>query len=509
MDGTPWLVGQIVNTYDLNNIPKDARKGLAWACSDILGTTSTVVTGFATTETAPTGLAVQVAAGQIYQLAVTEANPIGSFPVDTAQIMQQGHADAQSVSLNNSGLIAGQEKTFLIQVEFLQRLIIRPGDPQGGRRAFYNSAKPSAPLDGVDGLGGSIPTCNNGWAKVTAIAGSPAGAGTSVAPAPSSGCVPLFTVKVAYGQTSILNANIGIHPDAPYLAGLLQSHHKGLPGHAPKIQLGGVNKEVQGIIDLINTPAVYTGGGFLSNIQRGAANPNGTAAGEVGAFYYQTGLNQLWTCSTAGTTSTAVWTSVGTFGISYFINTFPFNGTAAGNNTYQCDTSAGVATANLPTAASMGGTGVTYTNCGTNILNLQPATGERIYPLATNQAMPLLPGNSITLSSRTAYGWYISSTLLKYLPVAKSTNFAIIEPSGALFLVTATSANITGTLPVSTGDGTVFKACIVAGAYSLILSTSGGQTITAGGASAATYTIPANRSGVVEIVAIPGGWLVT
>ena len=323
MDKTPWNSEQGVTSYDLNNMSKDAQKGIGWAIQSLLGSTLSLINGFTASQTSSPSLSINLTHGWIYQLANIDSSPIGSLPADTNQIIQQGFALAQSVALNTSSMSAGQQQYWLIQANFSQVDQVRTGDPTNGLRPFYNSANPPQPLQGPDGLGGTIATVRLGQAVITAQPGTPAAAGTNVPPSASAGCVGLYLINLSYGQTAITNGQISVagpgvysgYPQAPFLAGLLQSHHNGMPGQAPQIQLTNA-AEVQGQLPVANLIASNTVGA-VPLCRQYAGNPNGNVAGQTnylgnGApdLVLNTNTGALYVCTTAGNAATAVWTSV-------------------------------------------------------------------------------------------------------------------------------------------------------------------------------------------------------
>lgn len=157
--------------------------------------------------------------------------------------------------------------------------------------------------------------------------GAIATTGSEVPPTPTTGYVPLYLVDLAFGQTTIAQSQIltagpsvgtgvpSTYPQAPFLTGLLNSHHSGGAGQAPKIKLAS---ETQGILPMANLPASSAAsGGGLSTVRTYAGNPNGAVAGTAGVIgvsppdlLWDTVDGILWTCATTGTATTAVWVNV-------------------------------------------------------------------------------------------------------------------------------------------------------------------------------------------------------
>lgn len=412
LDKTPFDTAEGITSWDLNNISKDALKGLAWLSAALLGDTSTVVNGLLATQTTSPSMSIQIAEGQIYKFTDTDAAPIGTLEADDTQILQQGHADARTIALNSSGLTAGQSKWWLIEAEFEQVAGIRPGDPTEGNRGFYNSSNPASPLNGPDGLGAAINTIIAGVCHVSAIDGAAATSGSAVPPSPSSGCVPLFLIEVVYGQTTIGNGDIQIagnaayagYQEAPFLAGILRSHHNGKPGQAPKILL---DSEVSGTLPLANLPASNTIG-ILSTLRHGVVNPQGVVAGNVDDAYLNTVLSALFYCTTTGDAAGAVWIQVGLGDIALAVDSFPIDPVLAAVM-YLCDTTSTPGTATLEEAATYFGAPVRLKNIGTDVMTITPATGESIEgkPAAPASGCEYIlnPGDAIKLYPGTGT-WY-------------------------------------------------------------------------------------------------------
>jgi len=235
---------------------------LAQAVMDLLGTTSTLVAGFAATPTAPASLTINLAAGDIYQMAAVDTTTYGSLAADTNQVLQQGLAAAQQVVLSTAGLGSGQSRWALIQAQFVQEDEIPSDDPNGGLLPYLNASNPSGPAwSGPNNSGQTQPTRRISTVVVGAVYGNVATSGSEVPPNPTAGWVPLYLIDLAFGQTQVTASEILAagpsvgtnvptnYPQAPFLAGLLNSHHGGITGQAPRIKLAS---EVQGILPPAN-----------------------------------------------------------------------------------------------------------------------------------------------------------------------------------------------------------------------------------------------------------------
>jgi hypothetical protein len=148
-------------------------------------------------------------------------------------------------------------------------------DPEGGILNFWNVDNANVPLLGPGGTGTALPTRRSAVCTLQAVYGVAATTGAEVPPSPTSGYVPLYLIDLAYGQTQITAPEIVVagpsvgtnvpsnYPAAPFLAGLLASHHGGVPGQAPQINLAS---EVQGLLPFSYLPllsAMPSGQGIL------------------------------------------------------------------------------------------------------------------------------------------------------------------------------------------------------------------------------------------------------
>ena len=120
MDRGIIYAGSVPLETDLLFAQKATMVGLSKLAAAVLGV-STVVNGFATTQTAVPSLAVSVAAGEIYQLANIDTTAYSSIAADTThQILKQGIAlDATTLAITPPGT-AGFSINYLIQATFAE-----------------------------------------------------------------------------------------------------------------------------------------------------------------------------------------------------------------------------------------------------------------------------------------------------------------------------------------------------------------------------------------------------
>lgn len=246
--------------FDFVQGAHDVLVAIAGLSADITsGLPYTVLGGLVGSQTVSPSLSVNISSGRIYQLAASDLTATGSIPQDLTVIAQQGFAAAQTLTLIAPS--SGQSQWNLVQAQFSQVDAVRTNDPNGGIVPFYNAANPTQPTLN------SINTVRKGVCVLQVISGSAATTGSEAPPTPTGGWVPLYLIDLAGGQTQITTSQIitsgpsvgtGVsnsYPVAPFLAGLLASHHSGAAGQAPKIKLGS---EVQGILPYANMSAVRT-----------------------------------------------------------------------------------------------------------------------------------------------------------------------------------------------------------------------------------------------------------
>lgn len=422
MDRPPFYTGMIWRSYDIGNGFKDCLKGIGNAVQALLGTNETVASEFSCSAQGTPNLDLTLAAGQIYQWAPADAAPFGTLIIDNNPILQQGYAPQQTLSLNTNQLANGQSQWVLVQVTFVQLDQIRTGDPTGGRIAFYNSANPPVPLQGPNGLGGTLNTVRLGFAKVTVSYGAPATSGNEVPPAPDTGCIGLYLINLGFGQTAVTQGqiitagpvtNAPNYPIAPFVAGLLNAHHNGNSGQAPKVDL---TKEVQNELPLTNMPATNTIG-VLSCFRYGHGSPVSTEAGKFGDTYIDLDSGTSYTCSVGGSSPSATtWISGGGGGTIVstpavapwsLVTSFPLDLTASTSGKFALVVTSANQAVNLPhgsTACSF-----KFKNIGTAGFNAQitPQSGEVVDGVAGPISLSAQQGAIEFTSETTTPQWFI------------------------------------------------------------------------------------------------------
>lgn len=343
MDRTIVYAEEQARDYDYLSGQRDAVIGLGLSTQDLLGSLVPVVSGFAASPTGPTSLVVNLAAGRIYQQAPVDGSAYGSLAPDSDVITQQGDAAAQTLTFTTAGLTSGQSRWALVEVGFSQVDAIPANDPDSGVLLFFNVDNPDQPFIGPNNSGAALNTAREGVAVVKIVYGNVASTGAETPPNAESGFVGVYLIDIAFGQTTISGGQIltagpsvgtGVpsnYPNAPFLAGLLASHHGGVNGQAPKINLA---TETQGVLPMANLPVTSTAGKIAAGYSY-AGNPNGHVAG-VAAVAGTSPADQcedtttatLYLCTTTGNAASAVWTAVGGTGS---VGTIAWGGTSTGS----------------------------------------------------------------------------------------------------------------------------------------------------------------------------------
>ena len=176
----------------------------------VLGT-STVVTGLAAAQTGTPSLSITVAPGAVYSLITTDTNAYGSLGTDSTQIVKQGLVLAPTTLTLPAPTTTGQSVTHLVQVGYSDL------DTNNQVLSYYNSANPAVPFTGPGNTGTSQPTSRKGVCVVSVVQGTPATTGSQTTPSPQTGFVGLYTVTLAYGQTTITTGQIITLAGAPFI----------------------------------------------------------------------------------------------------------------------------------------------------------------------------------------------------------------------------------------------------------------------------------------------------
>lgn len=255
-------------SFDLLSGWLDEVEGLGQLLQGALGSSLTFVSGVKCTATGGTNL--QLSAGRLLTWAPIDPTTYGSLPLSTAQAYVSGVFPATQVTLAASGLAVGLAQWCLIEATYSVVDDTPTDDPTGGFLLYYNSADLYSPLIGLHGNDLPQSTRRQAVSAIKLVYGATAILGAAVPPAPDAGYVPLYLILLTGGQTvipqeSILVAGPGVganvpltYPLAPFTTGLLNQHHLGTKGQAPKVVLTN-SLEVQGVLPFDHLPPFISG----------------------------------------------------------------------------------------------------------------------------------------------------------------------------------------------------------------------------------------------------------
>lgn len=296
----------------------DSLIGDANCLQSLLGQTQSVISNLLLSPTDPASLTLNVTNGFLASLQPVDSSAYGSLTANTQQVLQLAYNQQTNVVINNT-LEAGQAQYVLIEVGYSQidsNAVVLP---------YVNISNPAVPYSGPSNSGLSQDTVRNAVAVLTVKYGTPVTSGDEVPPTVDAGQVAVSYIDLEAAQTTITSgqildpstvlANTGHGSPTQILAGLLNSHHNGAIGQAPKIHLAsGSLQEVQGELPTANMVASNSTGA-VATWRNGSGNPNGNVAGNAntnGAAdeYYDVTNLLLYVCTTTGNSASAVWTSV-------------------------------------------------------------------------------------------------------------------------------------------------------------------------------------------------------
>lgn len=213
--------GQIPFDTDFLYAQRFGYEAMGLLAADVLGV-SNLIAGCGCVPTSPAGLAVKVAPGRIYSQQVLDAtswsdvNGVGGLAADTNadhMIVKQGLL-RDTTTLSTGFTVpstTGQSQNFLIQAAFSEV------DSGSVTLPFFNAASPDVPWSGPNNSGGELPTYRADKLVLSVKAGVAATTGSQTTPAPDSGCVGLWVVTLANGDTTITSGKISQYGSAPFL----------------------------------------------------------------------------------------------------------------------------------------------------------------------------------------------------------------------------------------------------------------------------------------------------
>jgi hypothetical protein len=193
-------------------VAKNCMVGLGLLFQDLIGT-QTLAAYLPCTP--GSGLTVSIGAGRIYSLQPTDATPYSSLAADSHTIIKQGFLKDPSVLACPAPGTAGQSINYLVEATYAdvdKNLVTLP---------YYNASNPLQAYSGPENNGAAQATVRASVLQLQVKAGTAAATGSQVTPAADAGYIGLYVVTVAYGATTVVNANISqitasFLPQGPY-----------------------------------------------------------------------------------------------------------------------------------------------------------------------------------------------------------------------------------------------------------------------------------------------------
>ena len=268
MDRQIVYPGSIPLDTDLLNTQRNVMVALGALARCVLGI-NPVADGLLCVPTTPASLQILVGPGSLTLPAPLDATPYGSLAAQPALTIVKTGINLNSTTFTLAPpTTSGQAVTWLVQASLIEE------DATPVVLPYYNAANPAQPLGGPNNNGGAQPTQRLQIVGLQCKSGTPAPAGSQVAPPVDQGWVGLWRITLNYGQTTVTSANITMVPGAPFLPFTLPQLTAGF-SHQSVITLSGSWTVPQGTTQ-VRVRVVGAGGG-------GGGGSNSFAGGGGGA----------------------------------------------------------------------------------------------------------------------------------------------------------------------------------------------------------------------------------
>src|SRR5450830_818569 len=188
MDRIETYIGQSILEWNFSKPDQNKMVALGKVVAALFGST-TIANGLSCTQQSVPALFVNIAPGELYQMAQLEATVCGTLPADTAHsVMKQGIAlDTVVVPNATTGVTAftppgttGQTINYLVQAAYADADVSL--DPTTGASPvvlpFYNASNPASPYQGPNGSGSTSNTFRKGIVSLQVKAGTAAATGS-------------------------------------------------------------------------------------------------------------------------------------------------------------------------------------------------------------------------------------------------------------------------------------------------------------------------------------------
>ena len=334
----------------------------------VLGT-STLVDGLACTQTTVASMQVVVAPGCITSLGVVDGSAYGGLTADGNALVRVGTNEGSTSFTLTAPVSAGQSINYLIEGQFFEA-------DTNATSLTFRDASTGLPYTATQN------TTRKQSVALQVKAGTAATTGSQTTPSVDSGWTGLYVVTVAYGATTVVNANISVYPGAPFLSAKLPDLPTGRLLRTVKLGVGSGTYTAGTDAKAIRVRMVGGGGGGGGAAITAASGTSTGAPGSAGAY-----LESYHTTGFAG-------------GIAYVVGAKGTGGTgAAGNDGH--DTTLAISGGTLTAGKGFGG--------GVSAAALIPLSGGNGTPSsASGGTLVNAPGDaggqSMSINGSCAYG---------------------------------------------------------------------------------------------------------
>lgn len=189
--------GGIPLDTDMLATNRNAMVALGYLAQMVLGN-NPVVDGLTCAPSVPSSMSITVSAGSLTQMSVVDVAPYGSLPADASTpLVKMGIASGPAQFMLPAPTAPGQSIAYLIEAT------LQESDSNPVVLPYYNAANPSQPYSGPANSGQPQATRRSQQVQLQLKPGIPAASGSQVVPTTDAGWVPLYTISVSYGQSTI------------------------------------------------------------------------------------------------------------------------------------------------------------------------------------------------------------------------------------------------------------------------------------------------------------------
>lgn len=256
---------------DILSLNRNVMVGLGFLAQACLGT-NTVIDGLACKPTVPGSLTISVAPGSMTTFGPIDSQAYGSLPADTADSLAKMGINTTATEFTlTAPTSAGQSQAYLVEASFQE------SDANAVVLPYYNANNPTQSFAGPSNSGVAQPTQRTQRVLLQLKAGQSANSGSQVPPAADPGCVGLYVITVASGQTAISPSNILVVPTAPFVGYKLPALRPGFGSGVQTFQASGTFTVPTGVSQ-VEVEVWGAGSGSFASLA-GAASGGGAGGG--------------------------------------------------------------------------------------------------------------------------------------------------------------------------------------------------------------------------------------